>query len=246
MRWKTAFALTCLLAVSAAPAFAQELPSVDEVVNRFLDAEGGRERVAAIETRVAHGRLSIPAFGLDGDFESIVAPPNMVTTVNLTALNVVSRSGVTDDVAWQIDPTAGTSILSGAEALSQRLQAQIDPLLSWRDYFEGAEVVGDPTVRGSATYEVVFHAEGGVDFEIYFDQGSGLIARQVLVDGARRVSTDLDDYRAEDGIQLAHTIRASAPEAEVVLTVESFEHNVAIPAQQMALPSEIRALQGSN
>lgn len=67
-----------------------------------------------------------------------------------------------------------------------------------------------------------------------------------MVDGARRVTTELDDYGEENGLQVPHTIRAAAPEGEVVLTVLSLEHNVEIPAGTMALPQEIESMRGSN
>jgi hypothetical protein len=245
-RWKTALGLACLLALSALQVFAQEPPTVDDVVNRFLEAEGGRDRIEAIQTRVATGTVSIPAFGLDGTFEIVVAPPNMVTRVDFTAMNIVSRSGVADGVAWQIDPTTGASILTGADAFALRLQAAIDPILSWHDYFESAEVVGEATVAGHDTYQVVFHAEDGADLELDFDKSTGLIMRQLLTQGAYSTSTDLDDYRAEDGILLPHTIHPVAPEGELILTVETFEQNVDVPAEWTALPEEIRRLQGSN
>lgn len=235
MRWCCGIAV---LVGAWTVAFAQ---TADEVIEKYLTATGGRGALEKIQTRVMKGTFAMPDMGMYAPMEMWVQDPDKVfTTIEIAGMGSAS-SGVNGDVAWEINPMVGARVLQGADRANALVQARIEPLLHWRDLFQKVELAGEELVNGKKCWKLVLTPKEGTPSTQYFDQETGLVVRIDSIRDGQSITTSFSDYRPVDGIQVPHKIGMSSPQFGFEMTIESVQHNVAIPPEKFELPSEIKA-----
>jgi len=215
---------------SISPAFADHhLPSAAEIFAKYTEATGGAAAYAKLKNQVANATFSLPDMGMDGPMVNTVAPPNSRSTITFEGFGVFD-SGVTDGVAWDVNPMEGSRILEGDEAAIAVASVAINPFV---DFKGEAKTVGEETIGDEDCYEVDIVGVGSA----FFSKASGLLVKS---DSPQGPST-LSDWKEVDGIMIAHKIVIAADMTfEIVLN--SVEHNVEIADDAFALPDEIKAL----
>ncbi len=96
---------------------------------------------------------------------------------------------------------------------------------------------------------------GGVDWQVVREELRPRVTQAETMDEARSVMREmisrlgspilhsfLSDYRAVDGILIAHMTRVVVVGQERVITTQSVEQNVALPADQFVPPSKVKTL----
>src|SRR5207302_9907346 len=89
---------------AADPKPAAKLPTVDQILDKYVQAIGGKAAVEKQTSRVAKGSFEIPAFGASGTAEIYAKAPNKTaTTINVAGYGVVQEvfDGKT---GWSSDP----------------------------------------------------------------------------------------------------------------------------------------------
>ncbi len=113
---RTFLSIAVLLAAAAgtrpAPLAAQTtpLPTVDQVLEKYLVAIGGRAALEKITSAHLQGTLEIPDFQINGTIDIVQKAPNKVLqTVSLTGtgMQAVQREGFDGTVGWADDPQGG-------------------------------------------------------------------------------------------------------------------------------------------
>jgi hypothetical protein len=173
------------------------------------------------------------------------APANIYTVAESDATGRI-ESGVADGVAWEISAQRGAIVKDGPERDDALRDAIFDRLAHWKDHLKSAECTGVADVNGSPAYRVVATPKTGSPQTFYFDRESGLLVRtETAVNSAAGpvpVVAEPGDFRQVDGITMAFTSRLKLMGQERVVTIETVEQNVAIPADRFALPPGIKAL----
>ena len=113
-------------AAQAAPAQAGQpaqpdasLPPAREVIDRHLEAIGGREAVLAHSSSHAIGTIEVPAAGLKGTLEVFAAKPDKsLMRATLTGVGEI-QEGYNGTVGWSISAMTGPTLLQGKQ-LEQR------------------------------------------------------------------------------------------------------------------------------
>jgi photosynthetic reaction center cytochrome c subunit len=190
---------------------AQGVPSVDQVLNRYLEAIGGAENVARISSFVASGKsVGYRGFGGGGVVEvSALAPDKRAIHINFPeypdrGVSVRTYDGRT---GWIATPLA---VVPNYElAGSERDGARLDATLSFPAQIKQALStlrVGPPSTIGDKDVTALQgNGPNGTLATLYFDDASGLLVR--LVRHGRspigRVPTQVDysDYRDVGGIK---------------------------------------------
>jgi len=214
----------------------------ETIIQRYLDAVGGREAIEKIHSRVAKGTFAMADMGMYAPFESYIRTPDRYRFRLDFAGMGSAENGVNGDIAWQTNPMAGPRILSGSERLAALQQARIEPLLNWRDFFVSAEASGPESLGDRSVYKVVFTPEKGSPMTCYFDADSGLLVRADVEQGGQRIQSEISDYREVDGVKVPFKMTMSGSQFRFELLVESVEHNVEIPDETFSLPAEIARL----
>jgi photosynthetic reaction center cytochrome c subunit len=190
---------------------AQGVPSVDQVLNKYLQGIGGAENATRITSFVARGKsVGYRGFGGGGIVEvSAQAPDKRATHISFPeypdrGLSVRTYDGRT---GWIATPLA---VVPKYElAGSERDGARLDAMLSFPTQITTALTnlrVGPPSTIGDRDVTVL-QGDGanGTLATLYFDDASGLLVRMVRHGRSPigRVPTQVDysDYRDVAGIR---------------------------------------------
>jgi hypothetical protein len=243
--WTLALA-ACALAPAAAAA--QQLPSAEQLTQRYVQAVGGREAMLAPRTTRTRGTFEMPSSGLTGELEVVAGKPNRVATrVTIAGLGEI-RNGYDGTTGWSIDPMMGARLLSEAELAAAREQA--DPMAAVRDpsAFTSMTTVEQTTMGGQACYKVrLVWKSGRESFDCYaVDTGLlvGSIANQESPMGTMSVTTLVSDYKQFGSVRMPTRMTQEAMGQQQVMTITSVEFDVVDDAA-FTPPAEIAALKGN-
>jgi hypothetical protein len=228
-------ALVVLVAVpgiARAQASSPALPSVDQILDKFITALGGRAAIEKHTSRVSKGTLEIPDAGLSGAVEvSEKAPDKSLTVIQLPGVGLV-REGSDGSAAWAEDPQTGVRDKAGNELADALRGAAFSPELRMKTLYKTLEVVGRETVAARAAYVVLATPAAGSATRMYFDAETGLLVRQSgtrdTPQGPLEVDLFIDEYRAVDGVKEAVTLRQVTAMFSLVIRLSEIKHNVAL------------------
>ncbi len=214
------------------------LPTADQVLDKYLAAVGGADAVNKIKTRVQKGKLD--AFGTQYPVEVYSEAPDKRVSVahpsrgdSITAFN--------GEVGWLAMPNA-VHRMTAAEAEAARIDAQLHFPIQVREIYKefrvrpGEEIAGRPTVLVSAK------ATGKPDLRLYFDQENGLLLRQMRFAetpiGRNPTQIDYADYRVADGVKIPYKWTLTRPNGSFTIQIDDVQQNVPVDEKLFVMPSE--------
>lgn len=214
------------------------LPTVNQVLENYVRALGGREALAKLKTRVVKGSR----VGADGVLvpEEIYqkAPDKLMVTTSYP--NITFRSGFDGARAWARD-SKGADQLNDQFAEALRREAEFYNGARLRELYPKMTVVSKETVGGRETYVVSAPASDDSREKLYFDAQTGLLVRRYLefktALGSTPVRVDYEDYREVDGIKLPFQLRWSNPRYSWGRKVDEVKHNVSIDDEKFNPPA---------
>ena len=187
------------------------VPSVDAVLNKYLQAIGGAQKVASITSFVAAGKsVGYRGFGGGGVVEvSAQAPDKRATHINFPeypdrGVSVRTYDGRTGWIATPLTVVPKYE-LGGSERDGARLDAQLAFPSQIKQALTNLRV-GPPTTINDKDVQVLQgNGLNGTLATLYFDDASGLLVRMVRHGRSPigRVPTQVDysDYRDVGGIR---------------------------------------------
>jgi hypothetical protein len=211
---------------AAAPEPAREkLPSAAEILDRYVEALGGKSALLAVKSRTSRGTLlhikvvdsGTPKAravnrGEEDPLEITQQEPGKVTVV---------LGSPAEKVVYRLDGTSGTiESKEGKRPMNPREVARLTALsdlgkdLDLRERADKMRVAGQKDkIDGRDVYVVRAQtAEGGRE-NLYFDVQTGLLRRRLTyrptVIGADPEQTDFEDYRAVGGVKVPFTVKVS-------------------------------------
>ena len=194
-------------------ATSETLPTVKQILDRYVQATGGAEALTKITTRIARGSR----IGADGVLvpEEVwqKAPDKLLTVTSYP--QVVFSNGFNGTVAW------GHSSREGATPLPDQLLAQIkrDAVfykeLKTEQLYSSLTLLGKTSVRDADTYVVQAKPVDGPVEKLFFDVKTGLLVRRYTESdtalGKLPLQTDYEDFRDVDGVKQPFLIHWSFP-----------------------------------
>jgi len=239
-----AFAVVALATAGAAVAAAEDLPK-DIILDKAVEATGGKAALEKVRTKVISGSMEIAAAGIKGTMVITAAEPDK----NLVEINIENvgtiKQGYDGNVGWEINPMMGARIKDGTEKAEAKLQAHFHEE-NWRDVFKKVETVGSDIVDGKDCYKVVLTPDEGNPVTQYFDKKTGLLTKVAMT--AATPMGDIpseslpSDYRKEGDLLVPHKLQLNQAGQEIVITLESYKFNVDLAKDKFDLPDEIKAL----
>ena len=220
---------------------AEALPTVDQIVEKHVQAVGGKAAMEKLTTRAVKGTIEIPAMGISGPTESYAKAPNK--TVNKISLGGVGdfAQGYDGTTAWEQNPMAGFRVLSGPELALMKREAEFHGDLKFKEMYPKAVVKGKQKLGDRDVYLVeATPAEGGPE-QLYYDAQTGLLARRDFVvdspQGQFPTETYLEDYREVDGVKIPFTMRQTNPMVSFTIKVTEVKHNVPVDDAKFNKPA---------
>ncbi len=254
MKFKSTLLLAIILTI-AVGAFAQKpepakpetakpaavkLPTVQEILAKYVKAIGGREAHEKIKTRMMTGTVEISPMGIKGTFETYSAgEAKSHTKMNLAGIGEIID--VSDGKsAWTINPLQGNREKSGVELTQAKLTANFYREVNLDKLFPKMELKGIEKVGEKEAYVVVAAAEGIPAETWYFDTVSGLLLRSDLTiiapEGNQQAKVFIEELRTVDGVTIPTKIRTQIPSLEFTNIVTEIKHGVTIEESKFAKP----------
>jgi len=229
----------------AAPGGADDLPTAEEVFARHHEAIGG-DAVSKVKNAAFEFTFSMLDMGLTTTGKAWLEPPTraymMLDLTSVAGSN--HEEGIADGVAWQNSPQTGLRVLDGMEKNMARQRARLDPFASWKEFWVKAETVAEEPFGEGSCYKVVMTPAEGEPLSGCFDKEKGMLV-WMKVPVPQMGSTVLvkpSDYRAVDGVLMAHRIDQEGP-MRMTIEYTSIRLNVDdIPEGRLDLPPGVKDL----
>lgn len=239
--------LTTLYNLEPAPADilvqAPGAPSADQVLDTYIHALGGADRLAAVTSFAGTG--TSVGFGPEGDkrpFEIFAKAPGQRTTI-IHTLDGDSTTAYDGRAGWVAAPHNPVPVLAltGGDLDGARLDADLSfparikqALGKWR--------VGLPETIDDRDVQVVQGTSaGGAIATLYFDKESGLLVRQVRYADSPvgRIPTQIDyaDYRDVAGVKMPFRWTVAWLSGQDTVELTQVRVNVPIDAAKFAKPA---------
>jgi len=207
-----------------------ELPSVESILSRYVDAVGGREAIEKLTSRVCTGKEVTDLTSRQQPiyeshyFKAWAKIPMSFYTEEWTDGGTQSR-GYDGQVAWTKDICGVAPDKSGGK---RRLDWLLNPqnALRIKDYFPNLALEGTQDVRGHSVY-VLKSPE--LHRPLFFDTETGLLI-------GFGHNWEIHDYVEVDGVLFPHRVHLSRKGGSTVYEFERVEHNVEIDDSLFVMP----------
>lgn len=214
------------------------LPSVDQLLDRYEQAIGGKAALMKITNRVMKGSR-IGADGVLVPEEVYQRAPNRLLVIT-SYPDVVFRSGFNGTLGWA-KSSRGESQISKEQLAELVRDAESYGNTRLRELYSQMKAGGKATVGDREAFVVDATTHTGLSERLYFDAQSGLLLRRYRESktplGQFPIQTDFEDYREVDGIKLPFSIRWSMPGRSWGRKITEVKQNTAIDDAVFDMPA---------
>jgi len=240
-----------LLLAPTALAAEEAEPDPAAILDGYVMATGGASAYEKIHSRVTKGRLEQVGMGFeDPTIAYAAAPDRQYVLIDSDAFGKVEY-GTDGSVVWYLSESTGPIVEDGVARTAGLREAAFDADLNWRKYFPNVEYAGEEILDGKPCHKIVLTPEVGEPETRYFDKESNLLVfvkktRLSSKLASQSMDLSLSDYKWVDGLFLPHRIRrslsaCSGGQREMLMVVDSIQHNVDMPADRFTPPLGVRA-----
>lgn len=217
------------------------LPTADQILDKYVQAIGGKSAIEKQTSRVSKGSFEIPAVGASGTAEIFEKAPNKnAAIINIPGFGVV-QEGFDGKTAWAQDPQSGLREKAGAELAAAKLDGEFYKPIRFKQLYPKMVVKGKDKVGERDVFVVEATPVESSTETWYFDAQSGLLLRQDAERdspmGKQAVQSFLDDYKDVDGVKLPWSIRQVTPQFTITIKIEDVKSNVPIDDAKFKKPA---------
>ena len=218
----------------------ETLPSVKQILDRYVQALGGAVALAKVTSRVAKGSR----IGADGVLvpEAVYqkAPDKLLTVTSYP--NIVFSNGVNGPMGWAHSSRDGAIPLSDQLLGQLKREAVFYKELKTEDLYSRLTLLGKASVGDADAYVIQATPVEGPTEKLFFDVRTGLLLRRYTESdtplGKLPLQMDYEDYREVDGIKQPFLIRWSMPGRSWGRKIVEMKQNVTIDDAQFNTPSK--------
>ena len=222
-----------------APKPAPALPTVDQVLDKYVQALGGKASIEKLTSRVSKGTFEAP--GIEGSVEIYAKAPNKTASmVDVPAFGQV-RQAFDGSVGWVDNPQAGLREMSGQELSTTKRGAEFYQVIKLQQLYPKMTLKGAQKLGAREAYMIEADPGDGSLRRMYFDTQTGLLVRSEIErdtpQGRATFDSELEDYKEVDGVKVPFTLRQSTPTLSFVIKLTEVRHNVPIDEARFAKPA---------
>ena len=214
------------------------LPTVEQVLRKYVEALGGSSAHLKLTTRVEKGEWENATRGIRHPVEIYAKAPNKrVELLDAPENRGATGRGHDGTTGWSMNMTeTGLRYLEGAELAGAQRESDFYRQIRLDRLYVRLAVVGKEGLGGREVYVVDATPESGNPEKLYFDVETGLLSRRDMVYGKTPVQHYYEDYRNVDGIKLPFVVRSEGP-VKVITRLTEIKHNVPIEDARFKSPS---------
>ncbi len=207
------------------------LPTVDEVLDRYIEALGGAAALKAVTSRTTKGTLDVIGHSRGGSYETYEQAPNKMLHVFQAPPLATVKVGFNGRTGW-VTNRNGLRMLKGVELARVQRDADFYASLGLKKNFTKVTLAGMSKIGYRDVYVIDLQPALGMAQRIYLDAQTHLLARvnTALTFGpvSEHVEMYLDDWREVDGVKLPFTISYRFPKLTLSINIKEIRHNVAL------------------
>jgi photosynthetic reaction center cytochrome c subunit len=224
-----------------------DLPTANQLIDKFIQAVGGTSALEKVATRVETGSEEVEGKSVRIQIEDKGPDKRAIVehTVNgdtVTTLNA--------DTGWVSMPGHPVRDLGESDVDAARIDGDLQFAVHVSQIFPELRVEYPEKVDGGKAYVVFGIREGLPPWKFYFDTQSGLLVRVVRYSdsplGLDPTEIGYSDYREVDGVKIPFSWTIKRSWSTTITRIEEIKQNVAIddaefqkpPDKSLAVPSK--------
>jgi len=227
---------------------AKDLPKAEAIIEKYVDATGGKAAYEKRETLIITSAIEIAAQGIKGKATAYQTKANKSYTVlEFDGIGKIEE-GYDGKTAWETNPMAGPRIKDGDELELAVRTATFNGELHWKKLYKSAETVGLEDVEGKPAFKLKLTPNKGNDEFQFYDKESGLLVKNTAKIntqmGEMPIETLFSDYQATEGVKTPHKVvqKVGGGMQTLNINIEKVEVNAKIDADRFDLPKEVKEL----
>ncbi|HEX2224931.1 MAG TPA: outer membrane lipoprotein-sorting protein [Thermoanaerobaculia bacterium] len=244
------FACLLLAGLAGAASFAPpaQAQTLDELIQKHVQAVGGKEKLDAVQGVRMTGRMSMMQ-GMEAPFVLEIQDPNKMR-MDITIQGMTLIQAYDGKTGWRVVPFGGNTDAEdmSAEELKQMERQTsnfVDLLTDYKARGYEAELVGKEDVEGSPAYKIKLTAKDGETVQVFLDAEQYLpikMLARVKAQGGQEVEVEsaLGDYKEVGGVLFAHSIQSKSAmmPGTATMTIEKIEVNPELAAARFEKPAK--------
>lgn len=217
---------------------AAPLPSTEQIIDKYVQAIGGKSAIESVKTRYTKFSLQRPKLVNSGTpkaaiinrgetwtVETYRKAPDKYLTVIASPEGIIYQ-GYNGAIGW-IKTAQEKREMNAAENERIRREADLYADLKLKEQFSSMTLIGKEKIGERETFVVeAVRVQDKKPEKLYFDAQNGLLLRRTVftetVLGLNPEQTDFEDYRAVGGVKLPFTVRVSFLDDNHYGTTRSF------------------------
>ncbi|HWY06514.1 MAG TPA: c-type cytochrome [Candidatus Acidoferrales bacterium] len=215
----------------------ENLPSADQILDKYLAAVGGADALHKIKTRVQKG--TIDAFDEQYPIEIYSEAPEKRVSISHPSSGE-SITAFTGPAGWFSIPNKFHR-MNVAEQQTARIDAQIYFPARVRELYQEFKVLPDETIDGHATFLVTAKGASTPPLRMFFDQQTGLLLRLIRYTetplGRNPAQIDYADYREINGLRIPYQWTLTRTSASFTIRINSVQQNIPIDEKLFVMPT---------
>ena len=215
------------------------MPSLDEVVNKYVQALGGAAALNAVTSRVVKGTLDVVGVSRGGTFESYIVAPNKALNILQPGPKETIRVGYNGRTGWEQTPT-GVRTLKGAELHAAQNDSDYYKILNLKSAYAKLTLVGKSKIGYRDVYVIDMQPASGTADRLFLDAQTYLPVRMNTMRTHRGdpalVEIYYDDWREVEDLKMPHVITHSFQKRTITLTAKEIKNNIPVDAKIFERP----------
>lgn len=208
-----------------------EQAAIDQILQRYEQAIGGREALDAITSQKMKGRFQLS--GMVGSVEGWRKEPNKTLTVVEFPRIGTLKKGFDGETRWVQTPAGTFTDSSPQEIAELERDAEVYSAGKIKTLFDSMKLENKARLNGRDVYVIEGKPARGPAEKLFFDVENGLLVRW---DMARRkegrgtvfVKVHLDDYKEVSGVKVPFKVRFGFESFNFTVQVDQLEYNTPI------------------
>ncbi len=233
------------LLVAGLAGAAVQAQTADEIINKHLEARGGKDKIKAVQAERMTGKM-VMGQGMEAPVTMEMARPNKMR-IEFTIQGMTGIQAYDGASGWSVMPFMGKTdpeAMSSEEVKQAEDQADIDgPLVDYKEKGHQVEYVGKEDVEGTPAYKLKVTKKNGDVVNVYIDADSYMDIRETGKIKARgqeiESQTTYGDFKKVDGLVFPFSIeqKPQGAPAGMVITISKVEVNPTVESSRFAMPA---------
>lgn len=208
--------------------FKSQAQTADDVINKYLDALGGKDKIAQVQSVVIDGKMQV--MGADNPFHTtIIDGKGFKNELEFNGTKIVQC--VTDKGGWAINPMAGST--DAAAMAEDEFKSQKDniftggPLYNYAAKGSKVELLANEKVGEVDAQKIKLTTADGVEYNYWFDPKTALAVKMSRAINGMETSIVYSNYKKTDfGITYPFATEITLPQGfTLVSTVDKVQFN---------------------